>query len=109
MAESKMTAAAKKKANAKSAPRPLPSGIAQKDVKVYCPPGAYIWRSNGRPQWNGHLPPRRRVHGSWSAETGEDEGVKGCLKKLWLQYLGQEGLGIDSCPWKEVIFAADLA
>ena len=109
MAESKMTAAAKKKAKAKSAPSPLPSGIAQKDVKVYCPPGAYIWRSNGRPQWNGHLPPRRRVHGSWSAETGEDEGVKDCLKKLWLQYLDQEGLGIDSCPWKELIFAADLA
>eukprot|EP00975_Prorocentrum_lima_P051844 10857301-Prorocentrum_lima.AAC.1 len=54
-------AAEVKKGMAKEKVKP-PEKVEQKDVKGYVPLGGSIWRDNFKEQWQGHYPPRRRIH-----------------------------------------------
>ena len=103
-AQSRMTPAQRRAANRPVKQREVAEGILQRNVSQYCPPGGHIWRSNQRPQWQGHMPPRRRVHAVWTSTVGEEACVKEVLAKLWQQYLDIESLTVDACPFKAYLF-----
>lgn len=88
--------------------RLVPYGaLTQEEASSMAPPGAFIWRSLGSANWQGHLPPHRRTSRSWSL-YGHRESCLLVLRELWGQYLLENGLSESDCP-VQGMFAAQAA
>ena len=75
----------------------VPSKIPQAGVRHLTPPGGHIWVGHTKENWNGHLPPRKRISAPWrDFETGEQGSLKDILNRLWLQYAELQGVDVDS-------------
>jgi len=82
--------------------RPLPAHIDQKEAKEFLPPGAYIWRSHTRGEWNAHLPGTTRVWEPFIRWGSSERALRECLKRVWGLYLEMQGLDRVRCPWKDL-------
>eukprot|EP00969_Alexandrium_andersonii_P145211 6421438-Alexandrium_andersonii.AAC.1 len=65
-----------KKGGAKASKLVLPHHMEQRDAKKFLPPGASIWRSAARGEWNGHLPPNRRVSEPYLKHGSSEQALK---------------------------------
>lgn len=82
----------------KTATLVLPHHLEQKEATRFLPAGAAIWRANFRGEWNGHMPPHRRVTESYVKHGSSELALKACLRKLWSQKLAMQGLSEAACP-----------
>ena len=83
----------------------MPRVMSQLEAKMYLPPGASIWGSNGRPEWWGHRPPYRRVVSPCDGEDDEARAINLCVKKLWIQDLELFGKPRSECPFDGIVEA----
>ena len=75
-------------------PRDLPAGdLLQADLKLFAPPGGFVWRANKQGSWQGHYPPFRRVSYSWHQHGHRFAGIK-VLRHLWSNHLTVHNLRI---------------
>lgn len=93
-----------RKARRKQKPLPkLGVGPSTRDLKPLLPPGASIWRGEGKGgSWNGHYPPYRRVSARWAA-VGEEQARTSVLARLWRQHLTKHALSGDHCPFEGLV------
>ena len=84
-----------KKGKAKKAPAKVavPAHIPQKDAKKFLRPGAFIWLSNIRGEWNAHCAPSPRIYEPFARRGGSVTRSSPCLLETCLvAVLGSEGL-----------------
>lgn len=85
--------------HAVAAPRPLPAGeLSQAQVKAFCPPGAFVWRS-AKGSWNQHYPPCPRTSRSWM-KYGERQAAVMILRDAWQNHLTVNNLAQSACGVK---------
>lgn len=81
-------------------PKTLPGAetLLQRDLRLSCPPGGYIWVARRISAWCTRLPPFRTTTKYWRREGSESAAAKVALSDLWCKYLGSNGLAHTECP-----------
>lgn len=82
----------------KRLPEPGRESISQKDLRVYLPPGAYIWLSRGVSAWCARIPPMKQCTCTWRGAGGEDLAARAALPDVWRKCLERQGLPLSECP-----------
>lgn len=82
----------------KRLPEPGRESISQKDLRVYLPPGAYIWVSRGVSAWCTRIPPMKQCTCTWRGAGGEDLVANAALADVWRECLEMQGLPLSECP-----------
>lgn len=97
-AEAKTKGKKKPAVPAAQRPPPGPHHIEQGEARDFCPPCAHIWRSLLRGEWCGHVLLCKRVSASFHAYGSSEAALNECLKKMWRQWLEQNGMALSECP-----------